>query len=52
VKKALANSEPSTHGHECDLRAARTNVHSWEINGLNADIAFGPVMTQSGSWQR
>ncbi len=31
--------------HECDLRAAPTNVRSWESNGLNADIAFGPFMT-------
>jgi hypothetical protein len=22
-----------------------TNVRSWESNGLNADIAFGPFMT-------
>jgi hypothetical protein len=22
--------------HECDLRAAPTNVRSWETNGLNA----------------
>jgi hypothetical protein len=31
--------------HECDLRAAPTNVRSWESNGLNADVAFGPFMT-------
>jgi hypothetical protein len=24
--------------HECDLLAERTNVRSWEWNGLNADI--------------
>src|SRR4029453_17435590 len=28
--------------HECDLRAAPINVRSWESNGLNADVAFGP----------
>jgi hypothetical protein len=28
--------------HECDLRAAPTNVRSWESNGLYADVAFGP----------
>jgi hypothetical protein len=33
--------------HECDLRAAPTNVRSWESNGLKADVAFGPFMTQS-----
>ena len=33
--------------HECDLRAAPTNVRSWESNGLNADVAFGPLMTQA-----
>jgi len=31
--------------HECDLRAAPTNVRSWESNGLNTDVAFGPFMT-------
>jgi hypothetical protein len=31
--------------HECDLRAAATNVRSWESNGLNAEVAFGPFMT-------
>jgi hypothetical protein len=30
--------------HECDLRAAPTNVRSWESNGLNAYVAFGPFM--------
>jgi hypothetical protein len=30
---------------ECDLRAAPTNVRSWESNGLNADVALGPFMT-------
>jgi len=29
--------------HECDLRAAPTNVRSWESSGLNPDIAFGAV---------
>jgi hypothetical protein len=24
---------------------AQTNVRSWESNGLNADVAFGPFMT-------
>ena len=33
--------------HECDLRAAPTNVRSWESNGLNADVAFGPFMTRT-----
>ncbi len=33
--------------HECDLRAAPTNVRSWESNGLNADVVFGPFMTPS-----
>src|SRR5262249_52418455 len=28
--------------HECDLWAAPINVRSWESNGLNADVAFGP----------
>ena len=27
------------------LRAAATNVRSWDLNGLNADVAFGPFMT-------
>jgi len=31
--------------HECDLRAAPTNVRSWESNGLSANVAFGPFMT-------
>jgi hypothetical protein len=31
--------------HECDLRAAPTNVRSWELNGLNVDVVFGPLMT-------
>jgi hypothetical protein len=30
--------------HECDLRAAPINVRSWESNGLNADVAFGPFL--------
>jgi hypothetical protein len=30
---------------ECDLRAAPINVRTWESNGLNADVAFGPFMT-------
>jgi hypothetical protein len=34
--------------HECDLRAAQINVQSWESNGLNADVAVGRLMTQSG----
>jgi hypothetical protein len=29
-----------------DLRAAPTNVRSWESNGPNADVAFGPFMTR------
>jgi len=33
---------------ECDLRPALINVRSWESNGLNADVAFGPFMTRSG----
>jgi hypothetical protein len=33
--------------HECDLRAALTNVRSWESSGLDADVAFGPFMTPS-----
>jgi putative tryptophan/tyrosine transport system substrate-binding protein len=33
--------------HECDLRAARINVCSWESNGLNAEVAFGLFMTPS-----
>jgi hypothetical protein len=33
--------------YECDLRAAPTNVRSWESNGLNADISFEPFMTQA-----
>jgi hypothetical protein len=33
--------------HECDLRAAPINVRSWESNGLNADVAFGPFKTPS-----
>jgi hypothetical protein len=32
--------------HKCDLRAAPTNVRSWERNGLNAEVAIGPFMTQ------
>jgi hypothetical protein len=31
-----------------DLRPAPTNVRSWESNGLNADVAFGPFMTRRG----
>jgi hypothetical protein len=31
--------------HKCDLRAAPTNVRSWESNGLNADVAFRLFMT-------
>jgi hypothetical protein len=31
--------------HEWDLRAAPTNVRSWESNGLNADVVFGPFMS-------
>jgi hypothetical protein len=27
---------------------APTNVRSWESNGLNADVAFGPFMTHTG----
>jgi hypothetical protein len=33
--------------HECDLRAAPTNVRSWESSGLNTDVAFGPFMTDA-----
>jgi hypothetical protein len=34
--------------HECDLRAALSNVRSWESSGLDADAAFGPFMTNIG----
>jgi hypothetical protein len=34
-------------GAQCDLRAAPTNVRSWESNGLNADVVFGPFMTHN-----
>ena len=37
--------------HECDLRAAPINVRSWESNGLNADVAFGPFMTHKRSFR-
>src|SRR5262245_4335475 len=43
-----AASAHSRLWHECDLRLARTNVRSWESNGLNAHVAFRPFMTQSG----
>jgi hypothetical protein len=36
-----------TSWHECDLRAGPTNVRSWESNGLNPDVAFGPFMTDA-----
>jgi len=26
-------------------------VRNWESNGLNADVAFGPLMTQLRHWQ-
>jgi len=38
---------PILDSTECDLRAALTNVRSWELNGLNADVAFWAV-TLSG----
>jgi hypothetical protein len=31
-------------GFPASLWAAPTNVRSWESNGLNADVAFGPFM--------
>ncbi len=31
------NERDVAYWHECDLRAAPTNVPSWESNGLNAD---------------
>jgi hypothetical protein len=34
--------------HERDLRAALTNVRSWESNGVNTDVAFVPFMTLNG----
>jgi hypothetical protein len=37
--------------HKCDLRAAPTNVRSWEWNGLNAEVVFGPFMTQGTRWR-
>jgi hypothetical protein len=37
--------------HECDLRAAPTNVRSWELNGLNADVASGPFMDPKRTWR-
>ena len=43
---ALPNG-PSYRAHPqlylFDLRAAPTNVRSWELNGLNADVAFWAV---------
>ncbi len=42
------NGRDVAYWHECDLRAAPTNVRSWESNGLNTDVAFGPFMTPSG----
>jgi hypothetical protein len=52
--RLMAKLSPGSFGllqqyrHECDLRVAPTNVRSWESNGLNADIAFGPFMTRNG----
>src|SRR6266545_2222238 len=42
------NGRDVAYWHECDLRAAPNNVRSWESNGLNADVAFGPFMTHCG----
>jgi hypothetical protein len=50
VRIAAVNSRPMTDqdfmtGFPASLWAAPTNVRSWESNGLNADVAFGPFMT-------
>ena len=34
----------AVHKSGSDLRAAPTNVRSWESNGLNAEVASGPFM--------
>jgi hypothetical protein len=39
-------------GHEWDLRAAPTNVRSSQSNGLNADVAFGPLVGSSEQCRR
>jgi hypothetical protein len=44
MKGCLAAVAHSRLWHECDLRAAPINVRSWESNGLNADVAFGPFL--------
>ena len=44
AKKAMAAAEVKA---KQNLRAAPTNVRSWEANGLNAD-AFEPFMTHLG----
>jgi hypothetical protein len=38
---------PILDSTECDLWAAPTNVRSWELNGPNADVAFGLFMNPS-----
>ena len=39
---------PILDSTKCDLRAALTNVRSWERNGLSAEVAIGPFMTRTG----
>jgi hypothetical protein len=44
--RGVAASARGRNWHKYDLRPAPTNVRSWESNGLHADVAFGPFMTQ------
>ena len=41
VKKALANSEPSTHGTKLPIRDVRSNVANRGESGLCADMPLG-----------
>jgi hypothetical protein len=49
VIEIRSSAQDFRNWHECDLRVAPINVRSWESNGLNADVVFGPFMTQTGS---
>jgi hypothetical protein len=51
--RAVIITRPGTFvllsGKPTEYRTAPTNVRSWESNGLNADVAFGPFMTHNGT---
>ena len=48
VKKALANPEPSTHGHFSDVLRQSSDVRCWGMNRPKSAAPEGRLLTQRG----